>query len=68
MDLVRVQIVEEQLSLRPGPFRGEPEKPERGVITYLGNREALKLFEQGRKINQSEERETGILVLVGKRH
>lgn len=73
MDLVLVQIVEAQLRLRPGLFCGEPRKPERGVTTYLGNREARKVFEQGRKMNQSmqggmEERETGILVLVGKTH
>lgn len=54
MDLVRVRIVEEQLSLRPGPFCEEPEKSEYGVTTYLGNREVPKVFEQGRKINQTE--------------
>lgn len=54
MDLVLVQIVEAQLRLRPGLFCGEPRKPERGVTTYLGNREARKVFEQGRKMNQTE--------------
>lgn len=35
---------------RNGQFCGEPRMPERRVLTYLGNKEALSVFEQGRKL------------------